>query len=35
MFIIYTTAVIALSLVVYIFFLKNKGPNWLDGTRTH
>jgi hypothetical protein len=21
--------------VVYVFFLKNKGPNWLDGTRTH
>lgn len=32
-FIIYITAVIAVSLVVYIFFLKNKGPNWLDGTR--
>jgi len=35
MFIIYTTAIIAVSLVVYVFFLKNKGPNWLDGTRTH
>ena len=32
-FINYVTAVIAVSLVVYIFFLKNKGPNWLDGTR--
>ena len=34
-FAIYVTAVIAVSLVVYVFFLKNKGPNWLDGTRTH
>ncbi|MNK14167.1 Alpha-ketoglutarate permease [compost metagenome] len=34
-FAIYVTAVIAISLVVYVFFLKNKGPNWLDGTRTH
>jgi len=33
MFSIYITAIIAVSLVVYIFFLKNKGPNWLDGTR--
>ncbi|WP_282268114.1 MFS transporter [Stenotrophomonas sp. PS02298] len=32
-FAIYVTAVIAVSLVVYVFFLKNKGPNWLDGTR--
>ncbi len=32
-FVTYITAVIAVSLVVYIFFLKNKGPNWLDGTR--
>lgn len=32
-FVIYITAVIAVSLVVYIVFLKNKGPNWLDGTR--
>ncbi len=32
-FAMYVTAVIAVSLVVYIFFLKNKGPNWLDGTR--
>lgn len=32
-FVIYITAVIAVSLVVYIFFLKNRGPNWLDGTR--
>ena len=30
----YVTAIIAVSLVVYVFFLKNKGPNWLDGTRT-
>lgn len=26
----YVTAVIAVSLVVYVFFLKNKGANWLD-----
>lgn len=32
-FAIYVTAVIAVSLLVYVFFLKNKGPNWLDGTR--
>ena len=32
-FAIYVTAVIAVSLVVYVFFLENKGPNWLDGTR--
>ena len=32
-FAIYVTAIIAVSLVVYVFFLKNKGPNWLDGTR--
>ncbi len=32
-FSVYVTAVIALSLFVYVFFLKNKGPNWLDGTR--
>ena len=32
-FAIYVTATIAVSLVVYIFFLTNKGPNWLDGTR--
>lgn len=30
LFIIYVTAVIAVSLIVYIFFLKNKGQNWLD-----
>ncbi|PWF21765.1 MFS transporter [Corticimicrobacter populi] len=29
-FVIYATAVMAVSLVVYIFFLKNKGENWLD-----
>ena len=33
-FALYVTAVIAVSLVVYLFFLENKGPNWLDGTRT-
>ncbi|MFL9583954.1 MFS transporter [Stenotrophomonas sp. AB1(2024)] len=32
-FAIYVTAIIAVSLVVYVFFLKNKGPNYLDGTR--
>ncbi len=31
-FAIYVTAIIAVSLVVYVFFLKNKGPNYLDGT---
>ena len=29
-FVIYATAVIALSLLVYVFFLENKGRNWLD-----
>ena len=29
-FIGYVTAVIAVSLFVYVFFLKNKGANWLD-----
>ena len=29
-FAIYATAVIAVSLVVYVFFLRNKGANWLD-----
>lgn len=29
-FVMYATAVIAVSLVVYVFFLSNKGPNWLD-----
>ncbi|MCD7098067.1 MFS transporter [Stenotrophomonas sp. MMGLT7] len=29
-FIGYVTAIIAVSLVVYVFFLKNKGANWLD-----
>ncbi len=33
MFAVYVTAIIAVSLVVYMFFLTNKGPNWLDGTR--
>ncbi|WP_282294983.1 MFS transporter [Stenotrophomonas sp. PS02289] len=32
-FAIYVTAIIAVSLFVYVFFLKNKGPNWLDGTK--
>ncbi len=30
LFIVYVTGVIAASLIVYIFFLKNKGQNWLD-----
>lgn len=30
MFVIYATAIIAVSLFVYVFFLKNKGKNWLD-----
>jgi MHS family alpha-ketoglutarate permease-like MFS transporter len=29
-FVVYATAVIAVSLVVYVFFLENKGRNWLD-----
>jgi MHS family alpha-ketoglutarate permease-like MFS transporter len=29
-FIIYATVVMFISLLVYIFFLKNKGENWLD-----
>lgn len=29
-FVGYVTAVIAVSLIVYIFFLSNRGPNWLD-----
>jgi len=29
-FVAYCTAVIAVSLVVYVFFLTNKGSNWLD-----
>ncbi|WP_345781327.1 MFS transporter [Pseudoxanthomonas sp.] len=29
-FIIYATAVMFVSLLVYVFFLKNKGDNWLD-----
>ena len=29
-FVLYATAVIAVSLVVYVFFLQNKGRNWLD-----
>ncbi|WP_313347306.1 MFS transporter [Stenotrophomonas sp.] len=31
-FAIYVTAIIAVSLFVYVFFLKNKGANYLDGT---
>jgi MHS family alpha-ketoglutarate permease-like MFS transporter len=30
LFAAYVTAVIATSLVVYIFFLENRGANWLD-----
>lgn len=30
MFIVYVTVVIAASLVVYIFFLRNRGTTWLD-----
>lgn len=30
LFIGYVTSVIAVSLLVYIFFLKNRGQNWLD-----
>lgn len=33
-FIISMTVVIAVSLVVYLFFLKNKEPNWLDDEAT-
>ena len=29
-FTVYATAIIAVSLVVYVFFLKNKDRNWLD-----
>lgn len=29
-FIVYLTIVIGISLVAYIFFLRNSGPNWLD-----
>ena len=29
-FAVYATAIIAVSLVVYVFFLKNKDSNWLD-----
>ncbi|KAG1434850.1 hypothetical protein G6F55_014462 [Rhizopus delemar] len=32
-FAIYVTATSAVSLGVYVCFLTNKGPNWLDGTR--
>lgn len=30
LFIVYVTAIILVSLIVYVFFLKNKGNNWLD-----
>ncbi len=30
MFIVYVTVIIAASLAVYIFALRNKAPNWLD-----
>jgi MHS family alpha-ketoglutarate permease-like MFS transporter len=30
LFVVYVTAVIAVSLFVYLFFLKNKSANWLD-----
>ena len=29
-FVVYVTAVIAVSLFVYVFFLTNKGETWLD-----
>jgi MHS family alpha-ketoglutarate permease-like MFS transporter len=29
-FIVYATVVILVSLVVYVFFLRNTGANWLD-----
>ena len=29
-FVVYATAVIAVSLLVYVFFLDNRGRNWLD-----
>ncbi|MCD9028261.1 MFS transporter [Luteimonas sp. BDR2-5] len=32
-FIGYVTTIIAISLLVYIFFLRNKGANWLDDER--
>lgn len=30
LFIVYVTAVIAVSLLAYVFFLRDSGPNWLD-----
>ena len=33
-FAVYATAIIAVSLVVYVFFLKNKDSNWLDDEAT-
>lgn len=32
-FIMYVTGVIAVSLVVYVFFLSNSSANWLDDER--
>jgi len=32
-FILYATAVMFVSLLVYIFFLSNKDENWLDHER--
>jgi MHS family alpha-ketoglutarate permease-like MFS transporter len=34
LFVYYATAVIGVSLLVYVFFLKNKGNNWLDDPAT-
>lgn len=33
-FVIYVTAIIAVSLLVYVFFLRNRGVNWLDDEAT-
>ncbi len=30
LFIVYVTVIIAASLAVYVFALRNKAPNWLD-----
>jgi len=34
LFAVYASVVIAVSLLVYVFFLKNKGANWLDDAET-
>ena len=34
LFVVYVTGVILISLFVYVFFLKNKGANWLDHDAT-